>query len=771
MPQNKMKSNSCFRRSLGVVLLGLLLTSYQNIFGQSLDKLSDTQLATFLDQLGATPQLSSSAIPKVGNFYSLAHLEWPPLPLNPGDSVWKISGYSDSYILNDVGIESTASATPMRAMSAMSMSASSNTSSGVSLPPGISFGGGGTSPADSPQPPPDISNYAKFLAQSFSVIDTNSVTDTNLYNACAGFRDTNTTPLLQIVQYEPGCLVIKASHFDYSSDSRNFCVVVCDKLDTPLYKNMDLFAPSNNVQNGGWLVQGSVPAWQVADPMFLVVSNISTVYNAFFRAVPYSGPVVTFSGANPGDTVSNLVALQANVTDLSGVTNENWTVNVDGAETRYTLGAGNTFTFDTKYNVDGLDTIYLAVGNQARIFDTNNPPDNSQVFFSAGGSISLDFENPQYLAFASDWCPPEAGTNYIYYYLAKDQPIACTISSPVDGRVVAMYSGNVTAGYVAIPWTMTEADGVTPYSNDTYVVTFTAYDPTTWVSTNSLDKGGNIRLPGGCFLTYEWEDPSTPTGSFLDNSADTAIAGNLLYLYQDIYDQWGLTEYYDWMVGPNRNLAQCLPYNAAYKSFQGIMAYGMTNSATFSELTIAQAHGSGASIGGGPYLTDIFYSMDLQRWTSFCQTPHNWRLRKACIFTCYNADLGLSTAYGVYSSWPAACGIRNTGFQQTTLTYKNCGLFFVSGLPQGYKNAETEVTQGTADVAEFVDQAWVCGENEYPGGCDPTYSFQFAVRATIGVYPDLVKAVPALAGFPWCVYDAWQDEALRNLDTSGVKTR
>jgi len=138
--------------------------------------------------------------------------------------------------------------------------------------------------------------------------------------------------------------------------------------------------------------------------------------------------------------------------------------------------------------------------------------------------------------------------------------------------VVATYSGNAPAGYVAIPWNMTEADGVTPYSNNTYVVTFTAFDPETWVSTNSLDKGGNIRLPGGCFLSYEWEDPSTPTGLFLNNSADSAIAGSLLYLYQDIYDQWGLTDYYDWMVGPGRNWAQCLPYNASYKSFQGIMA-------------------------------------------------------------------------------------------------------------------------------------------------------------------------------------------------------
>jgi len=748
----KMKSNSVRWRGLGVVLLGLLTLSAK---GQTLQQMSDGQLSAFVDQLQSTPQLAPSTAPKVGNFYSLAHPEWPPLPSNPGVPVWQIS--TDSFLLDDAGVSSDG----MRMMT-------------LNSPPG--FGGGvEAGPADSPYSPPDISNYAKFMAQAFSVIDTNdaAANDPALYNACVAFGvETNVFPVLQIAQYKPGCLVLKASHFDYSSESRDLAVVVCDKLDTPLYKSMDLFAPAINIQNGGWLVQGSVPSWQVTDPMYLVVSNISTVYNAFFRVIPYGGPVVSLVGTNnPYDTVSNSVTLQAQVRDLSGVTNEGWAINIDGAAARYSLGSNNSFTFETKYNPDGVANIYLNVKNQARIFDPTNPPDNAKIFFSASGTIPLDFENPQFLAFASDWCPPEAGTNYIYYYLAKDQPIACTISSPVDGRVVARYSGNAPAGYVAIPWNMTEADGVTAYSNDTYVVAFTAFDPDTWVSTNSLDKGGNIRLPGGCFLTYEWEDPSTPTGSFLNDHADTAIAGNLLYLYQDIYDPWGFTEYYPWECGYDRNLALCRPYNAAYKSFQGIMAYGMTNSDTFSELTIAQAHGSGASIGGGPYLPDKFYSLDLQKWTSFCTTPHNWRLRKACIFTCYNADLGLSTGYGAYPSWPAACGIRDTGFQQTSLTYKNCGLFFVSGLPQGYQNAETSVWQASADVAEFVDQAWVCGKNQWPGACDPTYSFEFAVRATMGLYPDLAKAVPALAGYPLCVYDAWQDEALRNLDTSGVKTR
>jgi hypothetical protein len=641
------------------------------------------------------------------------------------------------------------------------------------IPPG----GGGTNygGTNTYYSPPDISNYLKYQAQSFLVLDTNAVagSDTNLFNALSSFSDdSGANPVLQVMPYGNNCLLFKASHFDYSGESsRDFCLAVCDKVETSLYKTIDISNPSNNVQNGGWLVQGSVPNWQVSDPMFLMVSNTSRIYNGFFRAVPYGGPQVTLTGYNPNDVVSNTVSLQATITDLSGVTNEQISINIDGADARYSIGQSNVIDFETKYNPDGVANIFLNAANSARIFDPTNPPDNSKIFFSSTGTIPLDFENPQFLAFASNWCPPEAGTNYIYYFLAEDQPVTCTISSPDDGRIVASFSGDAPAGYVAIPWNMTEADGITAYSNDAYVVTFNAFDPDTWVSTNSLDKGGNIRSPAGCFLTYEWEDPSTPTGMFLNNHADNAIAGDLLFLYQDIYDFFGITQYFISDVGPNRDLALCRPYNAPYKSFQDIMANGITNSATFSELTIAQAHGSGASIGGGPYLSDKFYSGDLQKWTTYCETPHNWRLRKACLFTCYNADLSLSTGGGLYSSWPAACGIRDTGFQQTSLTYKNCGLFFVGELPQGFQNAETSAFQATADVADMVDTTWVCGANQYPGGCDPTYSFEFAVRASMGVYPDLAKATPAIAGFPLCVYNANEDEALRNLDTSGVKTR
>ena len=76
------------------------------------------------------------------------------------------------------------------------------------------------------------------------MLDTNAVasTDTNLFNALSSFSDDNgTNPVLQVMPYNGNCLLFKASHFDYSGEStRDFCLAVCDKVETPLYKNINL---------------------------------------------------------------------------------------------------------------------------------------------------------------------------------------------------------------------------------------------------------------------------------------------------------------------------------------------------------------------------------------------------------------------------------------------------------------------------------------------------------------------------------------------------
>src|SRR5665213_1122529 len=52
-------------------------TSINATGGQSLRQMSDVQLNSFLDALDATPQLAAYAVPKFGNFFSLAHPEGP----------------------------------------------------------------------------------------------------------------------------------------------------------------------------------------------------------------------------------------------------------------------------------------------------------------------------------------------------------------------------------------------------------------------------------------------------------------------------------------------------------------------------------------------------------------------------------------------------------------------------------------------------------------------------------------------------------------------
>lgn len=641
------------------------------------------------------------------------------------------------------------------------------------LPPFPPDDGGGSGGTNSTPPLLNTNrNHIKFMGQTFVLLDTNIVaqTDTNLYTALLAFADdANTIPVLQVAPYGADTLLIKASHFDYSAESaRDFALLIGDKLETPVWKSIDLSGASDS--QDGWLVQGTVPRWLVTDPMFLQVSNIARDCNAFFRVIPYGGPEITISGPQPYDVVSNTIALQLAINDLSGVTNEQLDLNVDGVPVRFSLGSSNTLNLETKYNVNGLNNLYVnAFNDNARVYNPTNPPDNAKLYFAGTSTIPLDFENDTYLAFASDMCPLDVGTNNILFVIDKAQDIEATISDPSDGHVVASYSGNVPyPATVAIPWDFTESDGVTPYSNDTYVVTFTAFDPTTLTITNKIDKGGNLRPPGGCLLTYQWEDPSDPTGAYLNNKADQVIGGDLLTLYQDIYKPYSLTQYGVGVVGSNRDHAVCAPYDSYTPGWTPILSR-LTNAAYFSELTIAQAHGSGAKLGGGYFLPDTIDPHDLELWVKGPTASHNWRLRKANMFTCYSGSILLTTAGVQYPTWAEACGIRPAGQQEVSYMYKNCGLFFADLLPQAFNDAVLGGTKVTAEVAEFVDQAWVCGKYQYPGGCDPTYSFDFAIQAAIGRYPDLVKAAPSRGGFGKCVYSCLYDEELRNLDTSHVK--
>ncbi len=612
-------------------------------------------------------------------------------------------------------------------------------------------------------------NYIKFMNQVFSLIDTNAVaqTDTNLYNALIAFPNTtDTNSTLQVASYGENSIVIKANHFNYLTETdRDFALLICDKVETPVWKNISLSDTTNS--QDGWLAQGTVPNWKVTDPMYFKVSNIARDCNGFYRAIAYAGPQIELTGAQPYAVVSNVITLQVSIMDLSGVTNVQFAMNIDGLPARYNLGASNTISLNTKYNPEGLVNVYAeAFNNNARVYNPTNPPDKSKLFFSGITSLPLEFENDTYLLFASDNCSPDVGTNNILFVIDKAQQIEASITDPSNGQIVASYAGYVPyAATIAIPWNFTQADGVTPYSNDTYVVTFTAFDPTTLTFTNKIGRAG-IRPGAGCFLTYQWEEPDA-TGLYLNNKAAQVIEQDLVNLFNDQYQSLSLTQYTPGIVGTNRNRAQCHPYTAYSLQFKEIMR-GLTN-VFYSELTVAQSHGSGATIGGGDYLHDFFDPQDLQSWCRGYPDHQKWRLRKAALWACYSGAVLMKEVAADYPNWSDACGIIPTAQQENGLMYKNCGLFFGGLLAQGNFGLNNNENKVTCEVAEFLDQTWVCGKNQYPGGCDPTYSFDFAARATVGRYSELTNALPILRGFKRCVYSSIYDDELRNLNVSHVK--
>jgi len=452
-------------------LRGLLLTGLAVGLG---GPLSAQMVQTDTDELELVPR---EQLPKSGTFWVKESNGFlPPLPCLTGDVL-----DAPIYALPNGQFLVDATAVQRSTMRASSMS-----------PPPPPGGGGGGNP---PPPPPNIRNYQKFIGQVFSVIDTNNaaVNDTNLYKACISFpARTNTGATLQIARYRTNCVIIKANHFDYSAETdRDFALLVCDPVNKPTWKTINLSGSSDS--QDGWLVQGSVPNYEVTDPMFLMVSNINLAYNAFFRAIPYGGPQVQILGAQPYATVSNTLALQATITDLSGTTttNQQMAVTVNGLPARCTVGPSNTISLDTKYAQSGSEEIEVAASSLPVAFDPQNPPMDARLIWATTAALPLDFENRAFLVNASDMCSPDMGTNYIAFGVNQAGNISATISEPSSGRLLASYGGYVPyATTLHLIWNFTEANGVTPYTNDTYKVHFVASGAATLDLTNRIDRQG-----------------------------------------------------------------------------------------------------------------------------------------------------------------------------------------------------------------------------------------------------------------------------------------
>jgi hypothetical protein len=666
---------------------------------------------------GAVP-LTPSELPKVGNYYFLVNpsprVDSPPLPCPPppeyGWPVYALGG--DNFLMDN---SADAPALPMTA---------ANGSFGPMddpVPQGGGAGGGSSGPCPG------------FAQEVFSLLDTNDVAsvDTNLYNELVLFPpDTSAGPNLQIMLYQKNVILIKANHFDYSADTRDFGLVICDSPTLPLWRNFNV-SPPQNAQDG-WLLAGTVPNGTVADPMYLEVSNAPMTCDEFFMAIPYAGPQVLLSGPQPYATVSNIVTLQATIADLSGVnpTNEIFVVTVNGLPARYFLGTSNLISLDTRYAPSGIQEIEAAADSIPVTYDPQMPPLDAPVEYASSATLQLDFENHAFIVNDGDMCSPDVGTNVIVFGLNDPDSFTAQISDPT-GNVVASYAGSAPAGNISLLWNFTEADGVTPYTNSNYIVSFVANDPDGLKITNSIE-GDGVRPASGVIITYGYEDPSTPQGVILNGQSDSYVGQTLAFLYQDIYDPWGLTQYTpdyglitDIWFGRNLTSGAVDPFgpNPAWRPWLQ-QALG---SPLYSDLTIGPIHGNPRLVAtlsptNAPASTADFYG--------WCHgiAGKNWRMRKVAMWSCRSVVVGKPWPYpSNIPTFPDAFGIYPKPIQDNHLVWKNAGLFWGEGLSQAWFYPGG-IGQTTAQAEEAFDEYWVTGPRAYPGGCDPTYAIYHSVQ-------------------------------------------
>jgi hypothetical protein len=101
---------------------GTVSLSAANI--RTLGTLSDAQFGEWLDVLAATPTMAPEDLPRggmVGNYYSLAHPNWPPLPADIWQiPIWNLSSDSGSgfYLLDDLDYPESSATGGMMAMDA-----------------------------------------------------------------------------------------------------------------------------------------------------------------------------------------------------------------------------------------------------------------------------------------------------------------------------------------------------------------------------------------------------------------------------------------------------------------------------------------------------------------------------------------------------------------------------------------------------------------------------------------------------------------------------
>lgn len=549
-------------RTLSVVFVGLVAAWYLHAvsFGYAgmtigqiklgdLCNLQEADSAVLPADLTDAQPVELKSVPESGTFWSLQNFgKQPPLPFSPFPHLPVYILGNGEFVFDDSDVD----------YNALGRTRTTNASTTLEA-----LDGEGGEPSNGPGPDTKR-NFDKFLEYAFWLIDTNDVAlyDTNLYNACISFpEDTNTAPTLQIKPYGLNAVIIKASHFDYSVQTNwDFALLICDSVDKPIWKNIDLGGASST--QDGWLIQGIVSRFNVTDPMYLMVENIAPDCSVFFRAIPYGGPQISISGLQPYAVVSNTISFQVEITDLSGATNHQLTVLVNGLEPRYTLGPSNTITIDTRYTPDDFVTLSVTVANfDAIVHNSTNLPMSRKLTFDNTVTVPLVFENETYVYFPGNMSDPDIGTNYFLFGVTPPHYVHATITEPFSGRILRSFSGyNPSYSYVQLSWNFTEADGVTPYTNDEYVVTFTASNNaasggTTLTITNTIERS-RVRPAGWVISNYEEVRPSTNQGwgSWVNSQLQTwwnavATAYETLYAWQFASQ----TQYYPWQIGSDRN--------------------------------------------------------------------------------------------------------------------------------------------------------------------------------------------------------------------------
>ncbi|MES1180272.1 MAG: hypothetical protein ABUL66_00250, partial [Verrucomicrobiota bacterium] len=426
----------------------------------------------------------------------------------------------------------------------------------------------------------------------------------------------------------------------------------------------------------------------------------------------------------------------------------------------------------------------------------DTPVDNPQLSFTSLSTLPLDFENPVFLAYQSDEASTDIGQNDIDFYAMVQVNYSATITDLDSGRLLASYSGTADPGYIPLFWNFTENDGTTPWTNEQYVVNFTA-SPTSgsfsanYISGNATpnDAGGSgstitvtnkidtgVRKGAGCIITYQEENPGDTTGSYWNEKA-LDWSQTLQHLYVDIYSFVSLTQYSPSDCGTNRNHGIYFSLGSIYSHWTDCLPPILTN-ANYSDFDIIGAHCNGETIGfSHAYYPDKFSATDLSGWLGDKHKGSNWRLRRTTIWGCWSGEK--PGDYDGYLTFPQAVGIRPVAEQMNTYCYKNAGLFFAGKAPQIFVHDGLTIT--SAQASTMLDEVFACGEYPFPGSSDPTYSFRWAFAALEATYPEMTyepkddgspsttPSLPLGVGCPKLIFTTTYDDETTVLNFSHVK--